>query len=327
MKETETIRLYDGMSDEYDDIKDLWYAWLLSRLHYFIAQFLLRTGLKPPQNCLDIGCGTGFQSILLSLFGYQVSGIDISTCLISKAKKKIIGDYLTKDLFQSPIIFTKSYSEIIRRKAEILRGSTQVIEPQYFIGSATHLPFRDESFDLVNCCGSTLSSIDDYEVALSEISRVLKPGGIILLEAESRYNLDLIWPIIDTLLFGAIGFDQPIKISLRNLSGKFKEHVKTNFPFSTHTSEVMMTLWLFSSRKLIEELEEKGITIKERQVIHNFTNLIPSVILDHPDPSKFLRNCFYLLSVCENFFNSSPIFRHFGCSLVLFGEKTKKTKR
>jgi ubiquinone/menaquinone biosynthesis C-methylase UbiE len=315
--------LFDSMADEYDDIKDLWYAWLLSRLHYFIVLYLRKIPQKPPLQCLDVGCGTGFQSSLLSLCGNFVKGIDISSGLIEKAKQKYTTDYLTQDLFQTPYNFTKTYSEKIRYYCELLRCTNPIVDPQYDIQNAIDIPYQDETFDLINCCGSTLSFIEDYEKAISEMSRVLKPGGIIILEVENRYNLDLIWPLIDTLLFGSIGFDQPFKVSLKNAFSKFNKHVKTDFPFSTHTGEVIMPIRLFSSRKLLKELKTNGIVIQEKNVIHNFTNSIPSVFLDQSEPSTGLIKIFGMLSKIEQVTYSIPIFRHFGCSLVLFGTKNK----
>ena len=40
-------------------------------------------------------------------------------------------------------------------------------------GSALSLPFKDETFDAVSCCGA----LQLFPQALGEISRVLKPGG------------------------------------------------------------------------------------------------------------------------------------------------------
>ncbi|HYH28528.1 MAG TPA: class I SAM-dependent methyltransferase [Actinomycetota bacterium] len=48
------------------------------------------------------------------------------------------------------------------------------------LASAHHLPFGDESFDLVTC-GSVYHHLDRPEVATREIARVLKPGGRFLL--------------------------------------------------------------------------------------------------------------------------------------------------
>jgi ubiquinone/menaquinone biosynthesis C-methylase UbiE len=321
MTEAETARLYNEMAEDYDDIQDLWYSWLFSRLHYFIAKFLESNSITPPRDCLDVGCGTGFQTILLSLCGFNVTGVDISSELVEKARGKDILEYLSIDLFQSRYPFVSSYSEKVRTLAQKIRGTLQPAIPAFEVGSATRLPFSDQSFDLVNCCGSTLSAIEDYKTALSEMTRVLRPGGVILLEVENRYNMDLLWPLVDTLVGGRIGYDQELRISLSNLLHNPLKHVKTDFPLSTHNGEVLMPIWLFSSRTLIALLRERGITIEEIHAIHSVTNIVPSVTLDRFDPPSRLVTLFNLLSRFETVTSSLPPFRRLGCSVVIFGRK------
>src|SRR6266540_442734 len=78
LAEPEIASLFDGMAEEYDAITDLWYSWLFCRLHYFLVSDLARSSLSPGVRCLDVGCGTGFQSILLNLCGQDVVGIDLA---------------------------------------------------------------------------------------------------------------------------------------------------------------------------------------------------------------------------------------------------------
>lgn len=204
MNDAETAKLYDSMAEEYDDIKDLWYSWIFSRLHLLILQYLESKSIKPGLRCLDIGSGTGFQSILLALCGHQVTGIDISPELIRVASSKRLVDFTTCDLFDSPFGFVHSYSKRIRILSAALRGGAPLQEPKYQVASAIQLPFEDNSFDLINCCGSTLSAIDDYQTALNEMCRVLRPGGMMLLEVESRYTLDLLWTLLDSIVGGEL---------------------------------------------------------------------------------------------------------------------------
>ncbi len=43
--------------------------------------------------------------------------------------------------------------------------------------TATALPFADDSFDIVFCAFGALQFVADYQVALAQIARVLRPGG------------------------------------------------------------------------------------------------------------------------------------------------------
>ncbi len=45
------------------------------------------------------------------------------------------------------------------------------------LGTATHLPFRSDSFDVVFCSFGALQFVSDLEIAIAETVRVLRPGG------------------------------------------------------------------------------------------------------------------------------------------------------
>jgi ubiquinone/menaquinone biosynthesis C-methylase UbiE len=100
---------------------------------------------KPEVKVLDIGCGTGRVAAHLVSKGVKPShiiGIDPSDKMLNLAKKRGLGIGMIK-------------------------------------GSATKLPFGSDSFDLVvsNMVIHELSQ-EQFSQALSEIARVLKPGGI-----------------------------------------------------------------------------------------------------------------------------------------------------
>jgi ubiquinone/menaquinone biosynthesis C-methylase UbiE len=78
---------------------------------------------------LDVGCGTGFQTLLLQSLGFETIGINIAKDLLARAKAK---------------------------------ATQETTIPNFLLGSAVNIPFQAKSFDLINCCGSTLSLIPDY---------------------------------------------------------------------------------------------------------------------------------------------------------------------
>lgn len=88
---------------------------------------------------LDVGCGEGQVSRALAARGCSVVGVDPTAHNI----------------------------EIARRRA----GG-----PVYELGSADELPFPAGSFDAVVAC-LVFEHIDDLDGAISEVSRVLRPGG------------------------------------------------------------------------------------------------------------------------------------------------------
>lgn len=90
---------------------------------------------------LDVGCGTGYASLLHNGFnnlGVIVDSIDISKVSVNKAK---------------------NYSNNLNRSQE------------FIVGSATNLPFKDNSFNAAFCIGM-LHHITDHKLAIKEMARV-----------------------------------------------------------------------------------------------------------------------------------------------------------
>jgi ubiquinone/menaquinone biosynthesis C-methylase UbiE len=105
---------------------------------------------------LDYCCGPGETSLKLANMGYDcVHGIDISAEEISTAKKRLVDSG-----FES-------------------KSSFRVMD-------AENMTFEDDSFDVIICNG-VLHHLDIDE-ALPELSRVLKPGGMIVAMEALGYN-------------------------------------------------------------------------------------------------------------------------------------------
>jgi len=109
---------------------------------------------------LEVAVGTGLN---LALYGPDVrlTGIDLSPAML----------------------------DIARRRAADRHQSVDLRE-----GDAHHLPFGDESFDSVVCTFS-LCNIPDVERAVSEMKRVLKHGGRLILVDHIRSSNKLVYSI------------------------------------------------------------------------------------------------------------------------------------
>lgn len=104
---------------------------------------------------LDVGCGTGYFTILLAGSGHHVTGIDLTPDMISRGK-------------------------------ELAREEDAACE--LLVMDAEELDFEDESFDMVISRNLTWT-LPHPERAYAEWLRVLKRGGI-MLNFDADYGLE-----------------------------------------------------------------------------------------------------------------------------------------
>jgi ubiquinone/menaquinone biosynthesis C-methylase UbiE len=94
---------------------------------------------------LDVGCGEGHFTKLLSKICNQVIGLDVSFVALQRARKKM----------QEPRI-------------------------QFLCGTLKWLPFRKEIFDLITCLEVIYYlDIQDRNMAINELNWVLRPNGLL----------------------------------------------------------------------------------------------------------------------------------------------------
>lgn len=113
----------------------------------------LLNALPPRQKILDAGCGMGLNSFLAVRKNHRVVGIDMDTEKIGLANTMSIA---------------KGYQSASFRKDDL-----------------TRLSLKNNSFDTVMCF-EVLEHIAQDRKAVSEISRVLKPGGVLLLSVPGQ---------------------------------------------------------------------------------------------------------------------------------------------
>ena len=77
---------------------------------------------------------------------------------------------------------------IVTRAAAVLQG--QGLEAGLVQADVRGIPFADDTFDLVYTMG-TIEHMEEYETALAEVRRVLKPGGTAIVGVPHRWNLFL----------------------------------------------------------------------------------------------------------------------------------------
>lgn len=123
-----------------------------------MTRILSRLALRPDSRVLDAGCGTGEHTLRLAEHGFKCVGVDISRSVVHKAEERAHARGL-----QERVTF-------------VCDGLEQ-------------LPFADAHFDAVHCRG-VLMHIPRWEQVVSELCRVLRPGGKILILESNHHAVE-----------------------------------------------------------------------------------------------------------------------------------------
>jgi ubiquinone/menaquinone biosynthesis C-methylase UbiE len=74
---------------------------------------------------------------------------------------------------------------------------SETVGPWHLVsGSVVNLPFTDEAFDTV-ICSEVLEHVPDHQSAVYELTRVLKPNGILAVSVPSALAESICWRISD----------------------------------------------------------------------------------------------------------------------------------
>jgi ubiquinone/menaquinone biosynthesis C-methylase UbiE len=271
-----TARLFDAMAEDYD-VLEPWYEHLYARLHAILLDVLGAPRSAKGTRALDAGCGTGFQTAVLERLGYAAHGVDIAPRLLAVARRRLPAATL-------------------------------------LVASVEALPYRDASFDAVACCGSTLSFVDDPAGALRELARVLKPGGLIVLEVEHRWSLDLVWALASALGGDVLGYGVSPREAWRALASHPRDGCTVSYPGYGR-------LRLFTRNELSTMLTGAGLRPLRWWGIHSVTNLIPSTILHRDKLNAVTAAIYRRLQTLDVRWSASPIAARVANSLVVLARK------
>jgi len=123
--------------------------------------------LAPGARVLDLGCGEGRHVHgLYMLGGLHIVGVDLDASSLEKAEAGLATLPVAKP------------------------GDGGSVE--FEIGDATALRFEDATFDAV-ICSEVLEHLPDYDAALLEIRRVLKPAGTLCISVPHAWPERLCW--------------------------------------------------------------------------------------------------------------------------------------
>ena len=136
---------FDRQAEHYDT---QWNRWSEESLRWLLEN----AAPQPTDRALDVATGTGFTALAFAPHVAQVIGLDVSSGMLAQARKNAAEQHIPNAEFQE--------------------------------GPAEHLPFPDDSFDLVTCriAPHHFLSVPKF---VHEVARVLKPGGRFLLADTS----------------------------------------------------------------------------------------------------------------------------------------------
>lgn len=134
---------------------------------------------------LDVGCGPGNLLVALSTDTPEfLVGVDIDAFFLTSGRSQI--------------------GELVDRSS---------VDPALLRGALPSLPFADASFDLVTCF-LVMPHVPDDKTALTELARVLKPGGTLAISGHGfgfplrylkRFKLKPLQMYLASLMYGCTG--------------------------------------------------------------------------------------------------------------------------
>jgi SAM-dependent methyltransferase len=115
-----------------------------------VHRYAVACALAEGKRVLDIACGEGYGANLLGRIASKVIGVDLDPTTIEHARRK----YRDRNL-------------------------------EFLIGDCLNIPCADASIDLV-ASFETIEHIADHDRFLSEIKRVLAPGGVVIISSPDK---------------------------------------------------------------------------------------------------------------------------------------------
>ena len=226
------------------------------RIEFLRIRDLLERFLPPaPATVVDVGGGAGVYAIPLASAGYQVHLID-------------------------PVPLHIEQAEAAARQAGIPLASISA-------GDARDLPMADDSADAVLLLGPLyhLTSREDRVTALREARRVLRPGGIAVAKALSRF-----YPVFEELAGGT-----PTSLEVLDYTARFLADGQYRNPGADPAR--FTTSYFHRPEELAEEIADAGLELRRLVAASGSVKLLPglSELLDIPAARDHLLSVLRLL--------------------------------
>jgi SAM-dependent methyltransferase len=155
---------------------------ILIRLSY-IARPILATALKG-NTYTDPIDGKSFKNFLPYGYGHQRNNV-LAPGTLSLERHRLLWLYLKKVLQFAP---EQAFYKRFRNQENLDYTTTDLYSPLADVkADICNLPFEDNAYDLI-LCNHVLEHIPDDTKAMQELYRVLKPGGMAILQIPQDLN-------------------------------------------------------------------------------------------------------------------------------------------
>ena len=164
--------VFESVAGNYDLMNDL----MSGGVHRLWKKFTLsQTGLRPGQRALDVAGGTG----------------DLAAGMADQVGTG------------GMVVLTDINAAMLAEGRDAMADRGHVANMRFSLANAECLPFPDSSFDCVTI-GFGLRNVTDKQAALNSMTRVLKPGGQLMVLEFSHPTAPGLKPIYDAYSFSIL---------------------------------------------------------------------------------------------------------------------------
>ena len=200
------------------------------------------------ENCakaLDIGCGTGYHTMLLLERGYQTTAIDISSPMLKVAKKNA-----------GVIAVNAEYLQLDANSIGSLKGNYKV----------------------AICMGSTLNHLSCWEKLFFNLRTKLEPNGIFLFSFDNLFGIDTLFWLFKRQVSGYL-VSERIERFIENFRAVIYSRIfKNDWYIRTPIGTFPLHLNYYSFSKIKRLLAQNGFTVERRVGVNLVTCFVSKIL-------------------------------------------------
>jgi len=228
-KKKQVEQMFDNISDNYDGLNRVI---SMGTDVSWRKKVVAAVAATKPDSILDIATGTGDLAIQMANTGAtRIVGLDLSDGMLSVGRKKIAAKELDVEI-------------------EMIQGDSE------------DLPFEADSFDAITVAFG-VRNFEKLELGLSEIFRVLKPGGIfVVLETSvpTRFPFKQGYKIYSSMILPAIG-----KLFSKDKDAySYLSESAASFPYGKEFNNILSKIGFTNVRDLPQTLGVSTIYIASK---------------------------------------------------------------